>query len=131
MTFLLVVLVMFAILGKEMWGGKLIDDSGRNPRLNFDTFSNAYSTLFVVVTADGWEWVMFDAMSVETSISYLALPYFTCFFIFLAYVGLPLFVAVIVEVSFCLSCIIFYFADSPRQCASQNFDVEEEAKELS
>ena len=62
------IMFCFALLGMEMYAFKVrfaSDNSvdlvnGTAPNNNFDGFLNAFTTVFVVITADGWSGIYFD-----------------------------------------------------------------------
>lgn len=61
-------MITFALLGMEMFGNRVkitADDkvdllNGSSPPSNFDTVLNAFTTVFVVMTADGWSGIYFN-----------------------------------------------------------------------
>ena len=66
MLLLFLFILVFAILGQQLFGGKLDEAiSGKSALLynNFDTFQEAMLTTFQLVTGDNWNYVMYEAMN--------------------------------------------------------------------
>ena len=62
MVLLFVFMYIFALVGMQIFGGKLVDDEGISVRHNFDSISWAMMTVFQVLTGENWNSVMYDAM---------------------------------------------------------------------
>ena len=65
LTLLFLFIIVFAILGQQLFGGRLNDAiSGKSALLynNFDTFQEAVLTTFQLLTGDNWNYVMYEAM---------------------------------------------------------------------
>ena len=121
--------MIFAILGSQMFAGKFdycndttvpdvkscvgtfIDAKGEHltrkwlhPPLNFDNTLMSLLTLFVVVTRDGWQAIMFQGMDANGVDKQPSLNksgwtaiYFLCFMIILSFVWLSMMVAIVCE----------------------------------
>ena len=55
-------LMIFALLGMTLFGGKFAKVSVLLPRANFDNFWNAYLTVFQILTGEDWNNVMYTAI---------------------------------------------------------------------
>ena len=95
---LLVFIFVFAIIGMQLFGGKMTcppqlrDAQGfcvNQPRGNFDNFGAAILACFQIITADNWADIMYGAMSGTSSNNGI-------FFIVLYYVGNALLVNLII-----------------------------------
>jgi len=87
---LILIIVVFAMLGMELFGGKL---GAVPPRTNFDYFSNSFITTFVVTSGENWNDVFADSLDVGSPL--LSVMYFVPLFITGNYVLVNLFVAII------------------------------------
>jgi hypothetical protein len=89
-------IVIFAILGMSIFGGKLIDaETGVAPRLNFDSFFNALLSVFVVFTTEGFPSIF--ANCVQGAGFAVAIPYFYVLLFVGTFILFNLFVAIIIE----------------------------------
>ena len=87
---LVLCIIVYALLGMELFGGKL----GEEPmRTNFDYFSNAFITVFVVTSGENWNDVYGGTL--PYSGGPLSVLYFVPLFILTNYVLVNLFVAII------------------------------------
>jgi hypothetical protein len=89
-------IVIFAILGMSIFGGKLVDlDTGVAPRLNFDSFFNALLAVFVVFTTEGFPSIL--ANCVQGAGFGVAIPFFYVLLFVGTFILFNLFVAIIIE----------------------------------
>ena len=58
---MVIVICVFALMGMQLFGGKFNFPDG-TPRHNFDTFVQAFVTVWQVITATAWEEVLFDSV---------------------------------------------------------------------
>lgn len=56
-------------MGMQFFAGKIKfdaedkpDPAGKSPRYNFDTFWEAFLSVFIILTGEGWDRMMHDAM---------------------------------------------------------------------
>jgi hypothetical protein len=54
-------IIIFSLLGTQLFGGKFGDDPDTIPRGNFDSFSIAFITVFQILTMENWQSVLFDS----------------------------------------------------------------------
>jgi hypothetical protein len=65
---LLLFCFIYALLGMQIFGGNFnfddLDGSGESgvPRANYDSFNNAFITVFIVLTMENWQVVLYDSM---------------------------------------------------------------------
>ena len=98
LVFMTFAIMIGAIVAMNILGGKMEDEEGLNPRLNFDTFFESCLSLFVIMTGENWTSILFDALSATPVGGVLVLLWF----VFSNYVLLQTFAAVILE-NFALS----------------------------
>ena len=55
-------IVIFALLGMQLFGGNFRTSRAVNPRTNFDDFWNAMLTVFQILTGEDWNAVMYDGV---------------------------------------------------------------------
>uniref|UniRef100_A0A6Q2Y5Z0 Voltage-dependent L-type calcium channel subunit alpha n=1 Tax=Esox lucius TaxID=8010 RepID=A0A6Q2Y5Z0_ESOLU len=55
-------LIIFALLGMQLFGGKFNFDETQTKRSTFDTFSQALLTCFQILTGEDWNLVMYDGI---------------------------------------------------------------------
>ena len=71
---LLIIMLIFALCGMQLFGGKLRpDDEGFPPRANYDSFLWSFVTTFQVMTGENWNEVMYEAVRGTTSEEYATL----------------------------------------------------------
>lgn len=99
---LFLVMMTFALLGMELFAFRVrfsadnkVDQEGSSPPSNYDSLLNAFTTVFVVMTADGWSGIFFNHYRSNPNIGT------TIYFIFLIIVGqrimLNLFLAILLQ----------------------------------
>lgn len=79
----------------QIYGGNFNFEDGV-PRKNFDTFNNAITTSFVVLSLENWNDVMYSAMSSGTNFIINAFYYISWIFIG-KYMLLNLFLAIMLD----------------------------------
>ena len=102
---LLIFIVIFALLGRELYSYhvRFLPDGkatkkywlGESKRLNFDTFWDALVTVFVVLTSDGWNFIMYD--HVRTSDGPIAIGFFFSIQLFGSFMLVKLFVGMVIN----------------------------------
>ncbi|XP_035773797.1 muscle calcium channel subunit alpha-1-like isoform X1 [Anopheles albimanus] len=94
-------IVIFALLGMQVFGGRFIFNSMDNkPRSNFDSFVQSLLTVFQILTGEDWNAVMYDGISAYggvASFGILASIYFIILFICGNYILLNVFLAIAVD----------------------------------
>lgn len=67
---------IFTLMGMQFFAGKLKfnsndrpDDNGESPRYNFDTFDQAFLSVFIILTGENWNEFMYDAMRATSKIA--------------------------------------------------------------
>ncbi|XP_066923067.1 muscle calcium channel subunit alpha-1-like isoform X2 [Clytia hemisphaerica] len=93
-------IVIWSLLGMQLFGGRFVKLETL-PRTNFDTFKDAFLTVFQVITGEDWNAVMYDGMRVygATSATGIAIAFIYFFFlvIFGNYTLLNVFLAIAVD----------------------------------
>ncbi|XP_051570511.1 voltage-dependent P/Q-type calcium channel subunit alpha-1A [Myxocyprinus asiaticus] len=91
-------IVVFALLGMQLFGGQFNFDSG-TPPTNFDTFPAAIMTVFQILTGEDWNMVMYDGIESQGGVKKGMV--FSVFFIVLTLFGnytlLNVFLAIAVD----------------------------------
>ena len=105
MMLLLIFMVIFALLGRELYAykvrflpdGKATKDYavGTSNRLNFDSFADAMVTVFVIITSDGWNFLMYD--HVRTSSGLTAIVFFFSIQLFGNFMLVKLFIGMVIN----------------------------------
>ncbi|XP_055713319.1 muscle calcium channel subunit alpha-1-like isoform X3 [Phlebotomus papatasi] len=94
-------IVIFALLGMQVFGGKFIFNSTvTKPRSNFDSFWQSLLTVFQILTGEDWNAVMYDGIQAYggvASIGIIACIYFIILFICGNYILLNVFLAIAVD----------------------------------
>ncbi|XP_077545779.1 muscle calcium channel subunit alpha-1-like isoform X3 [Haemaphysalis longicornis] len=93
-------IVIFALLGMQVFGGKFNRPYTDKPRSNFDTFWQALLTVFQILTGEDWNVVMYDgirAFGGVGSFGGVACIYFIILFICGNYILLNVFLAIAVD----------------------------------
>ena len=62
---LLLFIVIFALLGMQLFGGQFRKLYDVNPRTNFDDFWNAVLAVFQILTGEDWNAVMYDGVNAQ------------------------------------------------------------------
>lgn len=94
---------IYTLLGRELFAYKIkFDENGNfsssssaeSPRNNFDSFVNAIITIFIVLTGETWNLIMYDAYRYE---KYTAIFFFISLIIIGQMILLNLFLAILLE----------------------------------
>ncbi|XP_076310649.1 muscle calcium channel subunit alpha-1-like isoform X3 [Tachypleus tridentatus] len=94
-------IVIFALLGMQVFGGKFnFDSTQEKPRSNFDSFWQSLLTVFQILTGEDWNLVMYDGINAYGGVGspgVLASIYFIILFICGNYILLNVFLAIAVD----------------------------------
>ncbi|XP_037069843.1 muscle calcium channel subunit alpha-1-like isoform X3 [Pollicipes pollicipes] len=94
-------IVIFALLGMQVFGGKFnFDSTTAKPRSNFDTFVQSLLTVFQILTGEDWNVVMYHGIEAYGGVGgfgALACSYFIILFICGNYILLNVFLAIAVD----------------------------------
>nr|AAO83839.1 voltage-dependent L-type calcium channel alpha-1 subunit isoform b [Lymnaea stagnalis] len=93
-------IVIFALLGMQLFGGKFNFPQGEKPRSNFDTFWPSLLTVFQILTGEDWNAVMYDGIRAYDGVKFpgiLVCLYFVVLFIVGNYILLNVFLAIAVD----------------------------------
>ncbi|XP_076090136.1 muscle calcium channel subunit alpha-1-like isoform X9 [Mytilus galloprovincialis] len=93
-------IVIFALLGMQLFGGNFNFDNEPKPRSNFDSFWQSMLTVFQILTGEDWNEVMYkgiDAFGGVNKIGFLVCFYFVILFICGNYILLNVFLAIAVD----------------------------------
>nr|CAB3227400.1 voltage-dependent N-type calcium channel subunit alpha-1B-like [Phallusia mammillata] len=92
-------LVVFALLGMQIFGGQFSFPEGK-PNSNFDSFPSAILTVFQILTGEDWNVVMYDGVRATGGVNGGGLPW-SLYFVFLVLFGnytlLNVFLAIAVD----------------------------------
>mmetsp|Transcript_2999 Transcript_2999/g.11471 ORF Transcript_2999/g.11471 Transcript_2999/m.11471 type:complete len:2472 (-) Transcript_2999:11-7426(-) len=90
-------LFVFAIVGRQIYGSRLLDedDPEFSARDNFDTTGYGMLTLFKIMTGDDWTASLYNAMTLPDG--WTAVIYFVCYYICASFILLNIFTAVVLE----------------------------------
>lgn len=116
-------IVIFALLGMQVFGGKFNFADKEKPRHNFDTFYTSLLTVFQILTGEDWNEVMYDGINAYGGVSHigiLACVYFIILFICGNYILLNVFLAIAVD----------NLADAESLSVIDKEDEEEEEEEV-
>jgi len=89
-TFLAFILLMFGVLGMQLFGNLM----PTNSRPHFNNFLYSVLALFQTLTGDSWESILFNCQKADAT---WAPPFFVVFFVTGNYITLNLFIAAILE----------------------------------
>uniref|UniRef100_A0A9J7XQS8 Calcium channel, voltage-dependent, L type, alpha 1S subunit, a n=1 Tax=Cyprinus carpio carpio TaxID=630221 RepID=A0A9J7XQS8_CYPCA len=93
-------IVIFALLGMQVFGGKFNFPDENVRRSNFDNFPQALITVFQILTGEGWNYVMYDGILAHGGPAMpgiLVSIYFIILFICGNYILLNVFLAIAVD----------------------------------
>uniref|UniRef100_A0A915J334 Ion transport domain-containing protein n=1 Tax=Romanomermis culicivorax TaxID=13658 RepID=A0A915J334_ROMCU len=112
-------IVIFALLGMQIFGGKFnsIEKRAPKPRANFDTFWQALLTVFQILTGEDWNTVMYNGINAFGGVqrwSVIVCFYFIILFICGNYILLNVFLAIAVD----------NLADAEQKTAAEKEEVE-------
>ena len=94
LVLLFLYMFIFAVLGMFLFGNTFDFEPGVTERLNFDTFLWAITTVFVVLTQEDWNMVLYSGVRAGGFVTSI---YFVVLLIMGNYVLLNLFVAILIE----------------------------------
>ncbi|KAJ8265911.1 hypothetical protein COCON_G00150100 [Conger conger] len=93
-------LIIFALLGMQLFGGKFNFDETQTKRSTFDTFPQALLTCFQILTGEDWNVVMYDGIMAYGGPHFpgmIVCVYFVILFICGNYILLNVFLAIAVD----------------------------------
>uniref|UniRef100_A0A1I8JEW8 Voltage-dependent L-type calcium channel subunit alpha n=1 Tax=Macrostomum lignano TaxID=282301 RepID=A0A1I8JEW8_9PLAT len=94
-------IVIFALLGMQLFGGKFNFETSEKPRSNFDSFWQSLITVFQILTGEDWNVVMYNGINsnggVGSLVGILVAFYFVILFICGNYILLNVFLAIAVD----------------------------------
>ncbi|XP_074594499.1 ca[2+]-channel protein alpha[[1]] subunit D isoform X2 [Brevipalpus obovatus] len=93
-------IVIFSLLGMQVFGGKFNYDENPKARANFDSFWQAMLTVFQVLTGEDWNVVMYNgvlALGGVENLGIAAICYFLILFVAGNYILLNVFLAIAVD----------------------------------
>ncbi|XP_048873398.1 calcium channel, voltage-dependent, L type, alpha 1F subunit isoform X2 [Brienomyrus brachyistius] len=93
-------LIIFALLGMQLFGGKFNFDEAQTKRSTFDTFPQALLTCFQILTGEDWNVVMYDGITAYGGPHFpgmIVCLYFVILFICGNYILLNVFLAIAVD----------------------------------
>ncbi|KAH9503819.1 Voltage-dependent calcium channel type D subunit alpha-1 [Bulinus truncatus] len=93
-------IVIFALLGMQLFGGKFNFEDAEKPRSNFDAFWPSLLTVFQILTGEDWNVVMYDGIRAYDGVKFpgvLVCLYFVVLFIVGNYILLNVFLAIAVD----------------------------------
>lgn len=111
---LLLFMLISSLLGMEFFAYRVYDDEGLPPRLNFDTLENSLITIFVLLTNEGWNKIVYTYLNSLNS--WLPLAFFISVIIIGNFILLQLFIAI----------LIYNFSKSNEEAAIRNKKEEKE-----
>ncbi|KAJ8411970.1 hypothetical protein AAFF_G00142370 [Aldrovandia affinis] len=112
-------LIIFALLGMQLFGGKYNFDETQTKRSTFDTFPQALLTCFQILTGEDWNSVMYDGIMAYGGPHFpgmIVCIYFVILFICGNYILLNVFLAIAVD----------NLASADKNIEEKNEDEEEE-----
>ncbi|RKP26695.1 Ion transport protein-domain-containing protein [Syncephalis pseudoplumigaleata] len=97
--FLIMTLLVTSTVTMQVFSGSFtFADDSNGPQLNFDTFGDAFLSLFVVLTGENWNELLYDCMRSQKGVMIVVAALFVViFYCFSHYVIANLFVAVLLE----------------------------------
>ncbi|KAJ7531393.1 hypothetical protein O6H91_14G042100 [Diphasiastrum complanatum] len=95
--FYLLIIIIFSIIGMELYGGQFYDFSDGYPRANHDTVFQAMLLWLSVTTGESWVNQMWNVMRPGVENNWMAPFIFVFYYAITAYVVLNLIIAVILE----------------------------------
>jgi hypothetical protein len=88
---------IFSLLGMQMFGGKFVFQGGEEiVRFNFDSFTSAFYTVFVLITMENWNTILINALR-SSNPPYLTMAYLLIWIFIGNYIFLNLFLAILLE----------------------------------
>ncbi|KAJ8394798.1 hypothetical protein AAFF_G00041530 [Aldrovandia affinis] len=117
-------IIIFSLLGMQLFGGKFNFDETQTKRSTFDNFPQALLTVFQILTGEDWNAVMYDGIMAyggPSSSGMIACVYFIILFICGNYILLNVFLAIAVD----------NLADAESLNAAQQEEAEERERKKS
>jgi hypothetical protein len=90
-------IIIFSLLGTQIFGGQFGDDINELPRGNYDTFPIAFITVFQVLTMENWQTVLFDSMRNDSLNKYIVSIYYIVWIFLGNFILLNLFLAILLD----------------------------------
>ena len=91
---------IFTLMGMQFFAGKLkfndddqLDSNGRSVRYNFDTFPRAFLSVFILLTGENWNEMMYNAMRATSNFASI---YFIIVMILGNFIIVQLLVAIVI-----------------------------------
>nr|AEJ87268.1 voltage operated calcium channel Cav1B [Dugesia japonica] len=100
LVLLFLFIVIFALLGMQLFGGKFNFEKKGKPRSNFDSFWQSLLTVFQILTGEDWNEVMYDGIRSYSNLgrsAMLSCLYYVILFICGNYILLNVFLAIAVD----------------------------------
>ena len=91
---MMILIFIYALFGMQLFGGKFNFADG-SPRQNFDSFNNAFLTMFQVLTMENWQSVLYSAMRAQNSV--ISAVYLITWIFIGNYILLNLFLAIMLD----------------------------------
>ena len=91
---LLIIMCIYALFGMQLFGGKWNFPDG-NPRPNFDSFNNAFISIFQLLTVENWPVLLYS--SLRNTFQPLVAFYYISFLFIGNYILLNLFLAIMLD----------------------------------
>jgi hypothetical protein len=85
---------IYSLLGMQFFSGDLLDEDGEKARYNFNSFGHSLITIFIILTGENWNEVMYLVINVH---GYIAAFYFVTLMIFGNFMLLNLFLAILLQ----------------------------------
>ncbi|PAA55007.1 hypothetical protein BOX15_Mlig024222g3 [Macrostomum lignano] len=94
-------IVIFALLGMQLFGGRFNFETSEKPRSNFDSFWQSLVTVFQILTGEDWNMVMYHGINsnggIGNLVGIMVSFYFVILFICGNYILLNVFLAIAVD----------------------------------
>jgi len=92
---LLLFIYIYALMGMQIYGGAFDFEDGK-PRGNFDTFHEAFVTVFQVLTMENWQTILYDSMRSDLN-KFLTVTYYISWIFIGNFILLNLFLAILLD----------------------------------
>ena len=93
---MLLFVFIYALMGMQFFGNRWVDEVQSSPRINFDTFWWSLVGIFIVLTGENWNELMYQAVDYEKS-GFGPVCYFVSLFVLGNYILLNLFLAILLS----------------------------------
>nr|QQY02492.1 voltage-dependent L-type calcium channel subunit alpha-1C [Cryptocotyle lingua] len=99
LVLLFLFIVIFALLGMQLFGGRFNFNKVEKPRSNFDSFYQSLITVFQILTSEDWNEAMYNGINSysKSSVGMLVCLYYVILFICGNYILLNVFLAIAVD----------------------------------